>query len=1028
MIARFLYQNPRILLLAICVIVVAGSAAYTTLARMEDPILTRRVALVTTVFPGADAERVESLVARKIEQQLANVKGIREVRAGSMAGFSVISIELKEEIRDVEAVWSKVRARLADVIPQLPERAEDPQFRQLELKAYAAILALKWTRDGNVNFTILRRLAEDLEQAVRGVSGTENVAMFGDPAEEVLVELAPEVLSPLGLTVADVSRQIQESDAKQSAGMLRSRHSTLLLEVDEAFDSLDRLRRTPIQYGREGRLVSLSDIATISKTQVEPPTDLAFIDERPAVVVGAFVRDEQRIDHWTERLNSALEAYQATLPPGVELDVVALQNDYVESRLNSLQWNLLIGTGAVVLVIYFLMGWRSMIVVGAALPLSALMVLSGMRWLGIPIHQMSVTGLIIALGLLIDNAIVIVDEVRTRRESGMDPGGAIGDAIRHLALPLFGSTLTTTLAFTPIALLPGGPGEFVGSIAVSVILAINASFILAMTVVPALTALLQPATAGPGSILSSGFRSRRLTGVYRWTLVKLFRFPLVGISLGACLPLLGFLQARTLPEQFFPPADRNQIHVEFEMPAPTSLEATEELVHAARRTIAQHADVGRVHLFVGRSAPTFYYNVMPRRQNASFYAQAIVELRAGVPPQDVIHQLQDELDTTFAQCRVLVRQLEQGPPFDAPIEVRLYGPDLAVLERLGSEIRLLLSQTKDVVHTRSDLEETLPKIALQVDEDETRLTGMTHGEMTRQLYTSLEGMVGGSLMEATEELPVRVRMPVSTRASLTDIASLELKPLTPRGRAPQGPALSALGTLQLGSEASAIPRIDGRRTNEVKAYIKAGTLPAEVVGEFEKRLAAAEFELPAGYSMEYGGEAAKREEAVGNLIADVALLVALMVATLVVSFRSFRVSAVIAAVGGLSIGLGLGALWVFGFPFGFMAIVGTMGLVGVAINDAIVVMAGIREEPRARRGDVQAISQVVVRCTRHVIATSLTTMAGFTPLVLSGGGFWPPLAITIAGGVGGATILALYFVPSLYLFLMRGAPPPSPAA
>ncbi len=658
---------------------------------------------------------------------------------------------------------------------------------------------------------------------------------------------------------------------------------------------------------------------------------------------------------------------------------------------------------------------------------------------------MSITGLIIALGLLIDNAIVIVDEVRSRMWSGrsgvMPPTEAIEDGVRHLAMPLFGSTLTTALAFAPIALLPGAPGEFVRAIGISVILAIVSSFVLAMTIVPALTGLLQAGSnVTPESIntfWNFGFSNGRLTRVYERSLEMIFRMPWLGVVLGVFLPALGFVGARSLPEQFFPAANRDQIQIEIELASTAPLAETRRVAAEVGAAALADSQVSRVHWFIGQSAPTFFYNLMPQRVDASFYAQAIVQLRSGVNPRDAIRQLQTDLDAKFAGCRVLVRQLEQGPPFDAPVEVRLFGPEISKLQELGNEIRLLLSQTSEVLHTRSDLAEEPAKVAVQVDATEARLTGLNAVEIARQLYTSVEGFVGGSLIEETEELPIRVRFSPQFVANLNQISNVELQSRVPRGpvadgrtliqdQQQSGPPLWALAQLNLSSDVATIPRVDGLRMNEVKAYITAGTLPAQVISEFEHRMAVSDFRLPPGYRMEYGGEAAKRDEAVQNLLADVAMLVALIVATLVLSFRSFRVSMIIAAVGGLSIGLGLFALWIFGYPFGFMAILGTMGLVGVAINDAIVVMAGIREDPGARAGDVQAIRVVVVSRTRHVVATSLTTMAGFAPLVLGGGGFWPPLAIAIAGGVAGATILALYFVPAVYLILMT-QPTPRPA-
>ncbi len=697
------------------------------------------------------------------------------------------------------------------------------------------------------------------------------------------------------------------------------------------------------------------------------------------------------------------------------------QNGYVQTRLSGLLVNLLIGGAAVIGVILVLMGWRNAVVVGAALPLSALMVLAGLRLLGIPIHQMSVTGLIIALGLLIDNAIVIVDEVSSRVREGLQPDRAVSDSVRHLALPLFGSTLTTALAFAPIALMQGPAGEFVGSIAISVILAIGSSFLLAMTVVPAVAAILKGQQGAVRAAVwwRDGFTNPWLTRLYRASLDRVLARPILGIAIGVVLPVLGFLQARHLAEQFFPAADRDQFQIEMELPAFASLGETAKLAEQVRREITQHPQVSDVHWFLGESAPTFYYNVVRRRSNTSNYAQALVQLNSAEGARQLIHQLQNQLDGTFPQARLLVRQLEQGPPFDAPIEVRLFGPDVERLRDLGQQVREVLVNIPDVIHTRAELDDALPKLSVAVDEEKARLAGLDHLQIADQLETTLEGAVGGSVLEATEQLPVRVRFANRERADLNSIASLDLLPPSANNKdGHPGVPLSTLASVSLRPDTAAIPRRDGQRMNEVQGFIRAGVLPAEVLAKFQQQLDRSGFQLPPGYSLKYGGESAKRDDAVGNLMANVGVLMVMMVATLVLSFSSFRIAGVVGAVAALSVGLGLGALWLFGYPFGFMAIVGTMGLVGVAVNDAIVVMAALREEPRARAGQPDAVRDVVMRSTRHVVATSLTTMAGFAPLVLSGGGFWPPLAVTIAGGVGGATILALYFVPSAYILAM----------
>lgn len=1021
MLEGLFYRNRRLLILLMALIAVAGLSSFYILPRMEDPVLTKRSALVQTRFPGADATRVESLVSERIEEELREIDEIKELRSISRSGMSTITIELRDDVYEVDEVWSRIRDKIDDARVEFPSGAKEPDFEEMDVKAYALIVALVWDNPNPVNYAVLRRSAKQLEDRLRAVSGTEDIDTFGDPDEEILVEIQPDRVATLGLSVEQIARQVEASDAKLTAGLLRGQKSDLLIDVDSELDSLARIARTPVQFGSEGHSVQLGDIATIHKGVAQPLSSLVVADGKPAVTLGMFVRDSMRIDHWSQEAKNVIREFEQSLADDVQVQMLFDQNRYVEARLSGLIWNLLFGGLAVIVVIVFMMGWRNALVIGTALPLSAFMVLAGLRMLDIPIHQMSVTGLIIALGLLIDNAIVVVDEVRSKLHARMAPEDAVISTVRHLAVPLLGSTLTTALAFAPIALMPGPAGEFVGSIAISVILAICSSFFLAMTVIPAIAALFADPEEDPetGHWWQVGFSHAGLRNAYSKSLDFLFSKPLLGVGLGCILPISGFIVAGSLPEQFFPPADRDQINIELELSAHASLAETRETIAAIREVVLEHPQVRGIEWFLGESAPQFYYNIIAKRENSSNFAQALVQLNSAHGGRQLIHELQQELDRKVPHSRVLVRQLEQGPPFDAPIEVRLFGPDLHQLSQSGDELRTILSQTPDVLHHKAELADPLPKLTLKIDEEQARLAGLDHAEISRQLNAALEGTLGGSILEETEELPVRIRVPHDRRGSLENIASLQLisSKKTPDGQAQYVP-LTAIADVKMSSEIAAISHFNGERMNEVQAYIKAGVLPAKVLADFQKRLQQAGYELPPGYRLEWGGEASKRDDAVGNLMANVGVLMVLMVATLVLSFSSFRVAGLVGAVGILSIGLGLGMLWLFGFPFGFMAIVGSMGLAGVAINDAIVVLAELRANPQARKGDRVVVRDVVLRSTRHVVATSLTTVAGFIPLVMAGGGFWPPLAITIAGGVGGATLLALYFIPSAYILVM----------
>lgn len=1033
-------------MLAIGLILVIGLSSAMVLPRMEDPLLTPRAANIITAVPGADASRVEALVTEKLEDALSEIKQIKEIRSNSRAGISILAVELRDDVYADEArgVWSKIRDKVDDARPLLDSDAMEPEFEELNIKAYALLTGLTWSSNQPTNYAVLRRLSEELKDTIESVSGTEEVDLYGDPEEEIQVELDAERLISMGLTARDVALAIASSDAKVSAGQLRSQSNDYLIEVSGKLDTLKQIAEIPLPLPSSDAQVQVGDIAIIHKGIKNPPSSIVIMDDHRSVVLGALVRDNYRIDLWTERVQQQLGEFSKHLPEGVKLVTIFEQNEYVSSRLSGLLFNLLLGGSAVFVVILVMMGWRNAIIVASALPLAAFMVLGGLRFMEIPIHQMSVTGLIIALGLLIDNAIVMVDDVTMKMREGTRPDRAVAESVRHLIVPLFGSTLTTALAFGPIALMPGPAGEFVGSISISVILAIFSSLLLAMTVIPALTALFSPLRLNQDSNGHSDTRAQRtgsnggfwkfglsipsVTSFYRNTLDVVFKRPWIGVGIGLIVPVFGFIQSRHLPEQFFPPADRDQLHIEIEMAPTTSMNETLLTANAIREKLKESGNIQSMTWFLGESAPPFYYNLIKKNKNMPNYAQAVVNLKDADNLPATIHQLQPTLDQSFPNARILVRQLEQGPPFDAPVEVRLFGPDLATLQKIGDEIRVVLAETPGVIHTRSELSETRAKVRFEVDEEQAQIAGLNHVAIANQLNATLEGSVGGTILEATEELPVRVRVSDKRRGDFSSIASLDLLADPTQGTNGsdsgtdyRGIPLGAIAENRLVPEVTSIPHLAGRRMNEIKAYIPAGVLPSSVLVPFQQRLKEAKLDnenLPPGYTISYGGEAAKRDEAIGNLMANVGVLVVMMAATLVLSFGSFRIASLIGVVAMLSVGLGFSALWLWGFPFGFMAIVGTMGLIGVAINDTIVVLAAIREDENARKGHPEAVRDVVVRASRHIVSTTLTTIAGFTPLVIAGGGFWPPLAVAIAGGVAGATILALYFAPSGYILLM----------
>ncbi|MHC4391636.1 MAG: efflux RND transporter permease subunit [Planctomycetota bacterium] len=1021
--ATLFFRSPRLLVLFILLIAVAGLSAAQVLPRAEDPELTGRFALIRTALPGAGAERVESQITEEIEEELRTFEEIRSIDSTSLPGLSVIQVELHDSIDDVDRVWTRMRDRVAAVRPLLPASAGAPDVEELTIVAFTKVYAFTFRGEHNPGPLLLSRLGERLSDRLRGVPGTDDVERFGEGVEEVLVTIDPERATAAGLSPAMIARRIAASDAKAPAGALRTEQGDLVIEVAGEVRTLERIKAMPLRHGPDGRTIRVADVASVTKGLQHPAPDGAIVDGLDSVVVAVRMSTSERVDLWSANVDEVIASFESTLPANVQLAEIFDQSGYTESRLSDLVSNLAIGAGLVLLCVLLMMGWRRALVVSAALPLSALAVLAGLNAMDIPIQQMSVTGLIIALGLLIDTAIVMADEVGQHRATGHSLLASIDGAVRELFVPLLGSTLTTVFAFMPIALMPGGAGEFVGSMAVSVIIALVSSLVVSLLVVPALLGHLDRLSAnwpkGP-TWFEHGIQAPVLARAFQRAIQVLTARPALGILVGLVLPVTGFAVSGQLQEQFFPSADRDQLQVEMRLKPHASLEETELAAHTLRTALLAHPGIESVNVFVGANAPKVYYNMLQGRGDGSRYAQALVQLRSADGVARLASELQNRLDAALPGALIIVRPFEQGPPVPAPIEFRIVGPDLAVLREQGEALRAVVAGTDGVVHARTRLGAGRPKLTFVADEDQASLLGFRNGAIAEELLIRTEGMALTTLTDGTQDLPVRVRAGDEVRGDLARLTDIALPvPGAGSGDGPRWTPLSALGRFELRVELASVIRRNGERVNVVEGYTDPERLASSVLANVQERMIAAGLELPEGYRLELAGEAAERDRAVGALMAQAAVLVVLMLATLVLSFRSFRLAGLIAVVGVLTAGIGMLMLFVGGYPLGFMAIVGTMGLLGVAINDSIVVLTALRADPDARIGDAAAIGRVVTRQSRHVLATTFTTGAGFLPLFLQGGGFWPPVALTIGGGVVGATILALTLIPAAYALLVR---------
>ncbi|MEM1234525.1 MAG: efflux RND transporter permease subunit, partial [Pseudomonadota bacterium] len=504
------------------------------------------------------------------------------------------------------------------------------------------------------------------------------------------------------------------------------------------------------------------------------------------------------------------------------------------------------------------------------------------------------------------------------------------------------------------------------------------------------------------------------------------RNPLRALAVSLILPVLGFASMSTLTAQFFPGVDRDQFYLEVDMPAGTGIAETRAAVEEMDAALLADAGVDSVYWTIGKSGPAFYYNITGGRSQEPAFAQAMITTATEEDAARLVGSLQEEFGAAFPQAQIVVRGIVQGPPVAAPVELRVEGQDPAELRRIGDEIRAIMTENELVTSVRTGTNGGAPQVRFEIDEVQARLLGLNVTDVARQLNAALVGVTGGSLVEGTEQLPVRVRMGDDLRADLAAISDMPIllpgaAALSAQGTYPAVP-LSALARPVLEPAEGTILRRAGQRENTVQAFLVPNVLPEEALVDIQEALQTAQFELPVGYELKIGGDADARDDTVGNLMASMGLIVTLTIGTIALTFNSFRLTAVALVVCVLSAGLSILSLAVMQYPFGIIAIIGVIGSIGVSINAAIIILTGLQSDPSANSGDRAAMARVVAGSSRHIFSTTITTFGGFLPLILDGGAFWPPFAVSIAGGVLFSTVVSFLFTPAAFALVHRRVP------
>ena len=705
------------------------------------------------------------------------------------------------------------------------------------------------------------------------------------------------------------------------------------------------------------------------------------------------------------------------LPEEFSINRIYDESIYVSSKFSELIKSFSIAAFFVLSLSFILLGIRPGIIVTAILPFSVSLVLLGCRLIGLPLHMTSITGIIIALGLLIDNGIIVVEDYKFRRSQGLSVKESINETLIQLTTPLAAATGTTVFAFMPIVTGEGSSVEFVGGLAITVIMSIISSLLLALIMVPVLMSYMEkiPYFANI-KVHEEGYNNEKLYNKYKEFLTWSFEVPKRAILISTSLPLLGFLLFNTIDKDFFPSSDRDMFRVHIDLPENSSSIKTAEKAKIIRQQIIESdlIEIEKDYWFVGRWMPRVLMNIVGgmEKTGSNNSAQAVFFANDYYEMIDKLPDLSRLIVSKNPDTTIYIDSFYSGPPFFSDIRYDISGDDENVLLELGSELELIINNAPDISHTRSEATSSNTNVEFEFDSSNISLAGKNTELMVNELFAANNGLVISSMLDSNIEIPIRVKGIVNSSDITGNSSSISIS---------NSNSIDFIGNYSktsLNKSSSTITRISSQRVNIVEGWVWTGTLASETESYIKQEVERFEKNLPPGYSIKQGGEAEVRGDSQSQIWSSAIIYIFLITIGLVFALNSFRETALILSVALLSMGLSFIGLIVGFQNFGFIATIGAIGLIGLSINDSIIVLSHIKERARKSLMTKADLIEVVIRSTRHIITTSLTTLGGFLPLIFASI-FFRPLAWAMSVGVLGATLTALLYIPAMYIWMKK---------
>lgn len=1022
-ITRFSLDNSRLTIVFIAAVILIGLNQFFHFPRQEDPPIVIREIVVTAFYPGMKPADVEELVTRKLEAQIRTLPEIDDIWSDSKSGVSIIHAETRDEYDDLDTIWQKVRNKMADIKPELPSGTIGPFVNDEFGLTSVATIAL-WT-DG-FSMAEMRLVARDIRDRLYELKGVRKIELYGVQEEQIFLKFSTAKLSQFGISLGEINDTLIQQNVVLPGGRIDAAEQDIIVETSGNFRTVEDIKGILITIPGTQHTVAIEDLLEVERGYIDPPKDLAYFNGRQAIVISVSIIPGTNSVEFGERLTKRLNQLESELPIGYVVEYATFQPDLVEVAVDGGLNNVYMTLVIVLVVVMLFLGVRTGLIVGSFVPMTMLLGLITMRFFQIELERVSIASSIIALGMLVDNGIVIAEDIRTRLEHGEEKRQACIETGRTLSIPLLTSSLTTILAFVPMVMIDGQTGDYAFSLPMVVILLLICSWFLSMYMTPAMCFWFMKVKpkedeanpdSAPAEINADAKDKDPYSGsfyrVYRGLLQQMLRFRVIVLVLAASALFFGGFVSTKLVREFFGPSERNQFLVYLDLPAGYTIHTSEDVVNRLTTWLSdkeKNPEITSTIAYVGTGGPRFFLVLSPFDPDPHL-AFLVVNTEKSQQVPELIQRVRQHLNDAFPEVSGRVKQMWMGSEEPGFVEVRLYGLNANYLFEKGAQLVAGLKAMPGTLDVKSNWENKIRKVLVVVDQARARRAGITSREVAMSLQAHMDGAEVTEFREGDLAIPVIFRSVEQERKALSDFRNVNVY-----SKEGVSVPLTQIADLRMEWDYYRISRRNQEKclTVEVKhEFLKAPELLAATKPLIEN------LDLNEGYHWEVGGELEAQAETMEKLTRWLPLCVFGILALLIWQFSSFRKPLIIFITIPMAFAGSFFGLALMRAPFDFFAMLGLLSLAGVIINNGIVLLDKIDSERSQGADPYNAVLTAAISRFRPILMTMVTTVLGVMPLIVLMDPLFYSMAVILASGLIFGTMLTLGAVPVLYSLMFR---------